>query len=94
MLDVVEIKALCRRAGIAQVDAGTKGASIAFRRNEFANPEALIEFVQSSKGLVKVQPDMKLVFKGNWDKPEARVKGVRGLALELAQMAGKGPAAA
>ena len=87
LLDVVEIKALCRRAGIAQVDAGPKGALIAFRRNTFANSEALVAFVQSSKGRVKVQPDMKLVYKADWDLPEARLKGVRALVLELAQMA-------
>ncbi len=89
LLDVVEIKALCRRAGIAQVDAGPKGASIAFRRNQFANPAALVAFVQASRGLVKVQPDHKLIFKASWDQPEARVKGVRGLILELAAMADK-----
>jgi transcription-repair coupling factor (superfamily II helicase) len=94
LLDVVEIKALCRRAGIAQVDAGPKGASIAFRRNEFANPEALIDFVQASKGLVKVQPDMKLIFKASWDSASARIKGVRGLVLELAEMAERGRKAA
>jgi transcription-repair coupling factor (superfamily II helicase) len=89
LLDVVEIKALCRRAGIAQIDAGPKGASIGFRRNEFANPAALVAFVQASRGLVKVQPDQKLIFRGDWDQPEARVKGVRGLALQLAEMAEK-----
>jgi len=87
LLDVVEIKALCRRAAIAQVDAGHKGASIAFRRNTFANPGALVALVQASKGRVKVQPDMKLVYKADWDQPKARLKGVRVLVLELAQMA-------
>jgi transcription-repair coupling factor (superfamily II helicase) len=94
LLDVVEIKALCRRAGVAQVDAGPKGASIAFRRNQFANPEGLVAFVQASRGLVKVQPDHKLIFKASWDEPEARVKGVRGLVLELAAIAGKNRKAA
>ena len=31
LLDVVEIKALCRQAGVEQIDAGPKGAVIAFR---------------------------------------------------------------
>ena len=87
LLDVVEIKALCRRAGIAQVDAGPKGAVIAFRRGVFANPEALVAFVQASKGHVKVQPDMRLVYRADWDQPEARLKGVRALVLDLAHMA-------
>ena len=87
LLDVVEIKALCRRAGIAQVDAGPKGAVIAFRRGVFANPEALVAFVQASKGHVKVQPDMRFVYRADWDQPEARLKGVRALVLDLAHMA-------
>ena len=41
LLDVVEIKGLCRQAGLQQVDAGPKGAVIAFRKNQFANPEGL-----------------------------------------------------
>ncbi|HEX6610820.1 MAG TPA: hypothetical protein VF051_08590, partial [Hyphomicrobiaceae bacterium] len=69
-------------------------ASIAFRRNQFANPEGLVAFVQASRGLVKVQPDHKLIFKASWDEPEARVKGVRGLVLELAAIAGKNREAA
>jgi transcription-repair coupling factor (superfamily II helicase) len=87
LLDVMEIKALCRRAGIAQIDAGPKGASIGFRRNEFANPARLVAFVQASKGLVKVLPDQKLIFKADWETAEARLKGVRGLVLDLATMA-------
>ncbi len=94
LLDVVEIKALCRRAGIAQVDAGPKGALIAFRRNEFADPEALVAFVQASRGLVKVQLDQKLVFKADWSTPAERLKGVRGLVLQLAEMAERGRKAA
>ena len=87
LLDVVEIKGLCRRAGIAQLDAGPKGASIAFRKGQFANPDALVKFIAASKGLVKVQPDMKLIFRADWETPAARVKGARGLAEELARMA-------
>jgi transcription-repair coupling factor (superfamily II helicase) len=94
LLDVMEIKGLCRQAGIAQVDAGPKGAVVAFRKNEFANPEGLVRYMQKAKGRMKLQPDHKLVFKADWDLPEARVKGVRGLVLELADMAGQGRKAA
>ena len=44
------------------MDAGPKGAVIGFHKNEFANPEGLIAFVQASRGHTKVQPDQKLVF--------------------------------
>jgi transcription-repair coupling factor (superfamily II helicase) len=39
LLDIVEIKGLCRQAGVEQIDAGPKGAVIAFRNKTFANPE-------------------------------------------------------
>jgi transcription-repair coupling factor (superfamily II helicase) len=94
LFDVMEIKGLCRHAGIAQIDAGPKGAVIAFRRNEFANPQGLVEMMQKSKGAVRLQPDHKLVFKADWDLPEKRLQGVRSLVQRLAQIAASGSKAA
>jgi transcription-repair coupling factor (superfamily II helicase) len=94
LLDVMEIKGLARIAGLAQVDAGPKGAVIGFRKNTFANPEGLVAFMQKSRGGVKLQADHKLVFKADWDLPEARLKGVRSLVAQLAEIAGQGKKAA
>ena len=94
LLDVMEIKGLCRQASIARVDAGPKGAVITFHKNNFANPEGLVQFMQKSRGAAKVQPDHKIVFRGDWDLPEKRLKGVRALTTELANIAAKGRKAA
>jgi transcription-repair coupling factor (superfamily II helicase) len=94
LLDVVEIKGLARQAGVSQIDAGPKGAVIQFRKNQFANPEGLVAFMQKSRGAVRLQPDHRMVFKADWDLPELRLKGVRALALELAKIAGAGRKAA
>ena len=94
LLDVMEIKGLCRAAGIAKVDAGPKGAVITFHRNQFANAEGLAQFLQASRGLAKLQPDHKMIFKGDWDQPQVRFKGVRGLVSALAELAAKGAKAA
>jgi transcription-repair coupling factor (superfamily II helicase) len=94
LLDVMEIKGLCRAAGIAKVDAGPKGAVVTFHRNAFANAQGLAQFLQTSRGLAKLQPDHRLVFKGDWDQPETRFKGVRGLVSVLAEIAAKGAKAA
>ena len=90
LLDVMEIKALCRRAGIAEIDAGPKGASILFRKGQFANAQGLVAFIQASRGLLRLMPDQKLVFKADWEVPAARLKGVRGLVQELAKVAESG----
>jgi transcription-repair coupling factor (superfamily II helicase) len=94
LLDVMEIKALCRQAGVSQVDAGPRGAVVGFYRNQFANPEGLVQFVQASRGIIKVQPDQKLVFRAEWDLPAERLKGVRGFIGQLAGVASKAKKAA
>ena len=39
---VVRIKALCKRAGIAKLDGGPKGATVAFHGDKYANPAGLV----------------------------------------------------
>ena len=95
LLEIVEIKALCRAAGVATVDAGPKGASVSFRKGRFANPEGLMRYIQGEKpGLVKLQPDMKLIVKGEWDAAYSALEGVRAMARKLAEMAAAGKKAA
>ncbi len=87
LLVVVQIKAMCRRAGIASVDAGPKGVVIGFRNNKFANPQALIGFIARHERRTRLQPDHKLVYKADWTDDQERIKGVRSLVRELADMA-------
>ena len=94
LLDVMEIKGLCRQAGIAKVDAGPKGAVVTFRKGAFANAAGLVEYIQKSRGLLKLQPDQRLVFKADWDDAGRRLKGVRALVAELAGLRGKNSKAA
>jgi transcription-repair coupling factor (superfamily II helicase) len=67
---------------------------ISFRKNQFANPEGLVLFMQKSRGGIRMQPDHKLVFKADWDLPELRLKGVRTLVRQLAEIATAGKKAA
>jgi transcription-repair coupling factor (superfamily II helicase) len=84
LLDVMEIKGFCRAAGIQQIDAGVKGAILAFRKAKFSNPEALAAYLQKHKSSVKLQPDHKLLFKGVWDDPAVRLKAMRDIAAAIA----------
>ena len=89
LLDVVEIKGLCRQAGIEQIDAGPKGAVIAFRNKTFANPEGLIAFIREEGKRVKLQPDHRLIYYADWETPEERLTGARELLKRLVKIAGK-----
>ena len=88
LLDIVEIKGLCRQAGIEQIDAGPKGAVMAFRNKSFANPEGLIAFIREHSKQVKLQPDHRLIYYANWQTPEARLAGARDLLKQLVKIAG------
>ena len=83
LLDIVEIKALCRQAGVEQIDAGPKGAVLAFRNKSFANPEGLIAFIREEGTGVKLQPDHRLIYYADWETPEERLAGARVLLRRL-----------
>jgi transcription-repair coupling factor (superfamily II helicase) len=87
LLEIVAVKVSCRVANIEKIDAGPKGAVIAFRHNNFPNPPVLIQYINKQVGTVKVRPDQKLVIVRGWEVVETRVKGIKRLAAELAEMA-------
>jgi transcription-repair coupling factor (superfamily II helicase) len=93
LLRVVRLKALCRRAGIARIDTGPKGATIQFRHDRFANPAGLAKFMQDQRGLAKVR-DNRLIVRRDWADEGERVKGAFLIAKELAKIAEVAQAAA
>ncbi len=84
LLLVVRIKAMCKRAGIAKLDGGPKGATIQFHNDKFANPAGLVEFVQAQNGLAKVR-DTKIVVRRDWSKDSDKIKGAFAIARDLAE---------
>ena len=87
LLKIVAIKRLCLDAGIEKLDAGPKGAVLAFRRNRFANPKGLIEFVTRQGPSVSFRPDQKLVIRRGWEAETARVQGVVQVLKKVAEIA-------
>ncbi len=81
---VVRIKAMCKRAGIAKLDGGPKGATIQFHNDKFASPEGLVEFIQNQRGLAKVK-DNKIVVRRDWEKDSDKIKGAFAIARDLAE---------
>lgn len=61
LLKVVELKQLCRSAGIAKLEAGAKGITLSFHNNQFANPAGLVEYISTSRRTAKLRPDHRMV---------------------------------
>jgi transcription-repair coupling factor (superfamily II helicase) len=87
LLKIVFIKGLCRKANVEKIDAGPKGAVIAFRNNEFPNPAALVSYLTEQGVLAKIRPDQKIVLIRNWDRPMDRLKGTAIIMTQLAKLA-------
>jgi transcription-repair coupling factor (superfamily II helicase) len=85
----VLLKALCRRANVAKIDAGPKGAVISFRDDTFADPAGLVFYIRKQGVGARVRPDMKVVFFDDWEEPVDRLKGATAILRDLAAIAGK-----
>ena len=99
LLQVVAIKALCRRANVEKIEAGPKGVVLSFRDNIFANPEGLIAYIREQGSGVRMRSDPKhaksqqLVFFDDWEQPEERLKGTAAILRKLASIAEQAKAA-
>ena len=83
LLTVVRIKDMCKRAGIARLDGGPKGATIQFHDDKFASPAGLVEFIQAQNGLARVR-DNRIVVRRDWKKTGDRIRGAFAIASDLA----------
>jgi transcription-repair coupling factor (superfamily II helicase) len=86
LLEIVAIKALCRKACVEKIDAGPKGAVLTFRENQFPNPAGLVTYIASSPFDIKLRPDQKLVFKQTWPDERQRLKGCRRILTILSEI--------
>jgi len=87
LLQVIEIKHYCAAANIAKLDAGTRGALVAFQNDRFPNPPGLIDYVTRLGDRAKLRPDDKLFVAGDWTTVEARLRGATALAKGLSRLA-------
>jgi len=85
LVQLMEIKANAKLAGIAKLDVGTKGALVSFHGDQFANVPGLIAYVERLKGRARIRPDNKLSISGDWMSTGARLNG----ALQLSKGLGK-----
>ena len=90
LLEIVSIKALCRKANVEKVDVGPKGVVIGFRDAKPPNPEGLLRWLSERGTDARVRPDQSVVFIRDWDGGVAgRLRGTAGILGVLARIAGE-----
>jgi transcription-repair coupling factor (superfamily II helicase) len=96
LMEVVSIKAMCRRANVEKLDAGPKGIVLSFRDNQFPNPEGLIAFIRErgKDAIIRNEKSgQKLVILADWETPDERLKGTTDMLRRLAAIAERAKAA-
>ncbi len=88
LLRVIEIKLNAKRACIAKIDVGPRGALVTFQNDSFPNIPALLAYVDRLQGTAKLRPDNKLVITRAWSDGKARLNGALQLSKGLAKAAG------
>jgi transcription-repair coupling factor (superfamily II helicase) len=86
LLSVIETKLNLRKACVAKLDVGPKGALVTFQNENFPDLPGLIAYVQRLKDTAKLRPDSKLVITRNWPDPKSRLSGALQLSKGLAKI--------
>jgi transcription-repair coupling factor (superfamily II helicase) len=88
LLKLIETKLNAKRACIAKIDVGARGAIVTFHEDHFPNVPNLLAYVDRLGGAAKLRPDMKLAISRAWPDPRARLHGALQLSRGLAKAAG------
>jgi transcription-repair coupling factor (superfamily II helicase) len=90
LLKIVETKLNAKKAMIAKLDVGPKGALVTFADGGFPHLLRLLSYIDRLKGTAKLRPDSKLAVTRDWPSIEARLNGALQLSTGLARVAAAG----
>jgi len=88
LIRLMEIKLNAKKACIAKIDVGPRGALVTFHDDKPPNVDGLLAWVARLDGVAKLRPDHKLVVTRTWADPKARLNGALQLSKGLAKAAG------
>jgi len=90
LLRIVETKLNCKKAMIAKLDIGAKGAVVTFAPGGFPDLQGLLSYIERLKGSARLRPDSKLSVARNWPTPGERLNGALQVSLGLARVVAAG----
>ncbi len=88
LLRIMEIKLNAKRACVAKLDVGPKGALVAFHEDGFPSIDGLLAYVAKLGEVARLRPDSKLVINRVWADAKSRLHGALQLSRGLAKAAG------
>jgi transcription-repair coupling factor (superfamily II helicase) len=86
LLILIQIKLNARKAHVAKIDLGPRGALVSFWNDNFPDVPGLLAYVDRLNGVAKLRPDMRLAVTRAWADPQARLNGALQLSKGLAKI--------
>ncbi|MFM9853580.1 MAG: transcription-repair coupling factor [Sphingomonadaceae bacterium] len=86
LLTLMTVKLNARKAHIAKIDVGPRGALVSFWNDSFPDIPGLLAYVARLGGIAKLRPDNKLSISRAWSDPKARLNGALQLSRGLAKI--------
>ncbi|MFD1612059.1 transcription-repair coupling factor [Sphingomonas tabacisoli] len=87
LIRLIEVKLNARKACVAKIETGPRGAVVTFHNDTPPDVPALLGYVQKIGESAKLRPDSKLVIARDWANPKQRLNGALQLSRGLAKLA-------
>ena len=84
LLEIVELKHLCRQANILKIDAGPKGFALSFKDNQFLAPDRLIGWIAAQGDSVQLRSDHKVIIKLESSVVSGRARQAHNIVSDIA----------
>jgi len=88
LIRLIETKLNAKKACVAKIDVGPRGALVSFHDDTPPDVDGLLAWIARLDGVAKLRPDSKLVVTRAWGDPKARLNGALQLSKGLAKAAG------
>src|SRR5690242_215251 len=85
LIRLMEIKLNAKKACVAKIELGPRGALVSFHDDKPPNVDGLLAYVARLDGVAKLRPDSKLVITRAWNDPKSRLNGALQLSKGLAK---------
>ena len=77
LLDLINIKQVCKQTNISSLEVGNNGVSIYFYQNNFSNAEGLIAYISNHPNLIQLRPDQSIFIQKSMNKLDNRISKVK-----------------
>lgn len=74
LMNVIELKCLCKKAQVEKIDVGRKGFSLSFYENKFSHPEALLTYIHQNCARIKLKPNQSLIYLDTFESDNQKIK--------------------